>query len=463
MAENVTLKPETPASDLPAISSTADGLAQTNGNPPGAGYPADVFEKAVDALKVIRSGDTVLIGSGCAAPVLLEEALVARANELWDVEVIHLMTFGKAPYAAPEMAEHFRHNSLFTGSNAREAVNDGRADYTPVFLHEIPALFSNGQKPLDAVLMMVSPPDRHGYCSLGVDCAATLPAARAAKYVIAQTNPQMPRVHGENFIHISRFHKTIEYDCPLQELPRVRMNDLHARIGQNVAEMIPNGACLQLGIGGIPDAVLNFLRGKRDLGMHTEMFSDGAVELVQEGIINCRAKNFHPDKMIAAFVLGTRELFDFVHSNPMVEFHPVDYTNDPFIIAQNHKMISVNSAISVDLTGQVNSDSIGHRIFSGFGGQVDFIRGAARSKGGKPIIALPSTAKDDTVSKIVFELDRGAGVVTSRGDVHYIATEFGVAYLHGKTLRERALNLISIAHPKFRDELRSQAHKAKLI
>ncbi len=463
MADKTALKPPTSPPVLSETVLQTDGVPSSNGHPAGHGYPAEVFDKAVDALKCIRSGDTVLIGSGCAAPVLLEEALVARANELWDVEVIHLMTFGKAPYAAPEMAGHFRHNSLFTGANAREAVNDGRADYTPIFLHEIPRLFTNGQKPLDAVLMMVSPPDRHGYCSLGVDCAATLPAARAAKYVVAQINSQMPRVHGENFIHISRFHRTIEFECPLRELPRVRMNDLHARIGQHVAEMIPNGACLQLGIGGIPDAVLNFLRQKKDLGMHTEMFSDGAVELVQEGIINCRAKNFHPDKMIAAFVLGTKDLFDFVHSNPMVEFHPVDYTNDPFIIAQNDKMISVNSAISVDLTGQVNSDSIGHRIYSGFGGQVDFIRGAARSKGGKAVIALPATAKDDALSKICFELDRGAGVVTSRADVHYVATEFGIAYLHGKTIRERALNLISIAHPKFRDELRSQARKAKMI
>jgi acetyl-CoA hydrolase len=430
---------------------------------PAPTYPSDIMEEAIDALKCIRSGDTVLIGSGCAAPQLFVDALVACAPQLYDVEVIHLMTFGRAPYATPDMIGHFRHNAFFTGGNVRDAVNDGRADYTPVHLGEIPSLFLSGEKPLDAVLMQVTPPDHHGYCSLGIDCAITLSAARMAKYIIALVNPQMPRVYGENFLHQSRFHRMVNFDTPLLELPRVRMNDLNAKIGQHVADLIPNGACLQLGIGGIPDAVLHNLRNKKDLGMHTEMFSDGAVELAQEGIINCHLKNVHKDKMVAAFVLGTRVLFDFVNKNPMVEFRPVDHTNDPFVIARNDNMMSINSAISVDITGQVNSDSIGHSIFSGFGGQVDFVRGAARSKGGKPIIALPSTTKDDTVSKVVFELEPGAGVVTSRADVHYIATEFGVAYLHGKTIRERALALIGIAHPKFRDELRFQAKKAKMI
>ncbi len=434
----------------------------TNGGDGKQSYE-EVFEQAREALRCIHSGDTVLIGSGCAAPQLLIDALVSLAPDLYDVEIIHLMTFSKAGYTAPELATHFRQNSFFIGSNVRQAVNEGRADFTPVFLHEIPRLFVNGAKPIDTVLLQVSMPDRHGYCSLGVDCAVTLPAVRAARHVVAVANPQMPRVHGENFIHVSRFDRLLFFDSPLPELPRVEMNELTDKIGKNVASLIPDGACLQLGIGGIPDAVLHYLRDKNDLGMHTEMFSDGAVELVKRGNINCRAKNFHPDKMIASFVLGTRELFDFVNSNPMVEFHPLDWVNDPFLIARNDNMCAVNSAIQVDLTGQVCSDSIGHYFFSGVGGQVDFIRGASRAKGGKPIIALPSTAKDDTISRIVFELDPGAGVITSRSDVHYVATEFGVAYLHGKTVRQRAHALIGIAHPKFREELRAQAKKINLI
>ncbi|HEY3294774.1 MAG TPA: acetyl-CoA hydrolase/transferase C-terminal domain-containing protein [bacterium] len=426
-------------------------------------FPADKLVEAIDACRCIRSGDTVFIGSGCAAPTLLIEAMASRAPELHDVEVIHILTFGPAAYMAPEMAGHFRHNAFFTGGNARKPVNEGRADYTPIFLGEIPGLFLSGQKLVDTVLVQVSPPDAHGFCSLGIDSAATLSAVRVAKYVIALVNPQMPRVYGENFIHKSRFHRMINFDTPLHELPKEPVSDLHAKIGRYIADLIPDRACLQLGIGGIPNAVLSFLHDKKDLGMHTEMFSDGAVELVKEGVITCRCKNINKDKMVAAFVLGSRALFDFCHENPMVEFRPVDYTNDPFQISRNDNMVSINSAISVDITGQVNSDSIGHSIYSGFGGQVDFIRGAARSKGGLPIMALPSTTKNDTVSKIVFELEPGAGVVTTRADVHYVVTEFGVAYLHGKTLRERAHALIGIAHPKFRDELRSQAKKVNII
>jgi acetyl-CoA hydrolase len=439
--------------------------AQRDGKKKGMtfNHPPDILAKAIDALKLVKSGDTVLIASGHAAPQLLIDALVARAAELYDVEIIHLMHFGQAPYAAQEMSRHFRQNSFFTGANVRKAVSEGRADFTPIFLSEIPRLFLSGAKPIDVVLTTVSPPDRHGYCSLGTDCAVTLPAMRAARHVIAVSTPQMPRVHGENFFHISRIDHLIEYDCPLSELPRVAMTELTAKIGQYAASLIPDGATLQLGIGAIPDAVLHYLIEKNDLGMHTEMFSDGAVGLVKRGVITCKRKNFHKDKMIASFVLGTRELFDFVNSNPMVEFHPLDYVNDPFVIAQNDLMCAVNSAIEVDLTGQVCADSMGHTIFSGIGGQVDFIRGASRSKGGKPIIALPSTAKDDTISRIVFELEPGAGVVTSRGDAHYIVTEWGIAYLHGKTIRERAHALIKIAHPKFRDELEFQAKQVNLL
>jgi 4-hydroxybutyrate CoA-transferase len=430
---------------------------------PAPTYPPDVLNKAISAVGCIRSGDTVFVGSGCAAPTLLLTAMAARASELYDVEVVHILIFGHAPHLEPGMESHFRHNALFTGANARKAVNEGRADYTPIFLGEIPHLMFSGQKPVDVVLVQVSPPDQHGFCSLGCDCAATLSAARVAKYIVALVNPQMPRVYGENFLHKSRFHAMVEYDTPLLELPKEPITDLQMRMGQYIADIIQDGACLQLGIGGIPNAVLACLHGKKDLGMHTEMFSDGAVELAQEGVINCSKKSLHKDKMVASFVLGSRKLYDFIDSNPLCEFRPVDHTNDPFVIARNDNMISINSAISVDLTGQVNSDSIGRTIYSGFGGQVDFVRGAARSKGGKPIMALPATTKNDTVSKIVFELEPGAGIVTTRADVHYVCTEFGLAYLHGKTLRERALAMISIAHPKFRDELTFKAKQAKLI
>lgn len=456
MSETVTKTPE-PASrnDKPPVKKAA----APEYPPP----PADKLAEAIDAVKCIRSGDTVFVGSGCAVPTLLLQAMAARAPELYHVQVVHILIFGPAPHLEPGMEIHFRHNALFTGANARKAVNDGRADYTPIFLGEIPGLIESGQLPIDVVLLQVTPPDRHGFCSLGIDCAATLAAARNAKYIIGLINPQMPRVYGENFLHISRFHRTVEFEAELHELPKEPISDLNMKIGQHIADLIPDGACLQLGIGGIPNAVLAALGNKRDLGMHTEMFSDGAVELAQKGIINCRAKNYHKDKMVSSFVLGSKMLYDFVRENPLCEFRPVDHTNDPFRIAQNDNMIAVNSAISVDITGQINSDSIGHTIFSGFGGQVDFMRGAARSKGGKPILALPSTTKNDTVSKVVFELAPGSGVVTTRADAHYIATEFGVAYLHGKSIRERALELINIAHPKFRDELRFQAKQVKMI
>jgi len=428
-----------------------------------ATIPQDKLNEAMDAVRCIRSGDTVFVGSGCAAPTLLLYAMAARARELYHVEVVHILIFGPAPHLLPGMEKHFRHNALFTGANARASVNDGRADYTPIHLHMIPLLFTGGFKSIDVVLVQVTPPDRHGFCSLGIDCAATLSAARCAKYIIGLVNPRMPRVYGENFLHVSQFKSLVEFETPLHELPQEPMSDLHAKIGSYIADMIPDGACLQLGIGGIPDAVLNFLRNKRDLGMHTEMFSDSAVDLVQSGILNCRRKNYHKDKMVASFLLGTQKLYDFVRENPLCEFRPVDHTNDPFVIARNDNMIAINSAISVDITGQVNSDSIGHNIYSGFGGQVDFMRGAAKSNGGKPIIGLPSTTKNDTVSKIVFELAPGSGVVTNRADVHYVATEFGMAFLFGKSIRERAIELINIAHPKFRDELRFQAKQVKII
>lgn len=425
--------------------------------------PRDIMEQAKSALRCISSGDRVFVGSGLAVPQLLIEALAERAPELQDVEITHLMTFGPAPYAEPGMEKSFRTNALFTGANVRQAVNEGRGDYTPVFLGEIPRLIRSGALKVDTVLLQVTPPGTHGHCSLGIDCACTLEAARNAKNVIGLVNEQMPWVYGENFLHKSAFRALVRYDHPLPELPRKAPSETEKIIGMFCADLVPDGGCLQLGIGAIPDAVLAALTNKHDLGMHTEMFSDGAVELVQKGVINCSKKNLHKDKMIASFVLGSKILYDFVRSNPLVEFRPVDHTNDPFVIARNDKMISINSALQVDLTGQVCSDSIGHSIFSGFGGQVDFVRGASRSNGGKPIIALESTAKKGDISRIVPILSPGAGVVTSRADVHYVVTEYGVAFLHGKTLRERAQALIRIAHPKFREELQYAAKMRMLV
>lgn len=416
-----------------------------------------------EALKAVQSGNRVYIHPGCAEPESLVHALVARKDELTDVEIVHILTLGNADYVAPGMEGHFRHRCLFTGGNVRKAVNDGRADYVPIFLSEIYQLFTNGTLPIDVALIQVSPPDEHGFCSYGVGIDITKEAAENAKIVIAEVNRQTPRTLGNSFIHLHKLHHIVMVDRPVLELPRVKMSELHSKIGHNVAELVDDGSTLQMGIGGIPDAVLFHLKGKKHLGVHTEMFSDGVIDLVREGVITNEKKTLHPGKIIASFVLGSRDLYDFIDNNPICEFHPNSYVNDPFIIAKNDKMAAINSALQVDLTGQVCSDSIGYSIYSGFGGQVDFIRGAARARDGKPIIALPSTAKNDDVSRIVLHLDEGAGVVTSRADVHYVVTEYGVAYLFGKSIRERAKALISIAHPKFRDELTAQAKKVKYL
>ncbi len=411
------------------------------------------------AVELVQSGHRVYIHPGCATPEILVQALLERSAELRDVELIHLLTFGNAGYVQPEYEGHFRHNALFIGSNVREAVGAGRADYTPIFLSEIEELFSAGALPLDVVFLQVSPPDEHGYMSLGVGVDCTLTAARCARHVIAEVNHQMPRSLGDSFLHSSQVSAVVETSHPLLELKPEPFSELHRRIAENVASLIPDGATLQMGIGGIPDAVLTCLNDRRDLGIHTEMFSDGVIPLIEAGVINGEKKTLHPRKVVAGFVLGTKRLFDFIHDNPIFEFHPIVYTNDPFIIMRNEKMVAINSALQVDLTGQVCSDSLGARPYSGCGGQVDYIRGAARSRGGKPIIALPSTAKSGAVSRIVPALDPGAGVVTTRADVHYVITEHGIAYLHGKTLRERAEALISIADPRFRDELYDFAYR----
>jgi 4-hydroxybutyrate CoA-transferase len=420
---------------------------------------------AEEAVKVIKSGDKIHLHPGCAVPEILVDAMVNRASDLHDCEVIHVLSVGKAKYAEPEMAPHFRHTSLFIGKNVRDAVNEGRADFVPVFLSEIPGLFHSGEIKIDVALIQVSPPDEHGFCSFGVGVDITKSATEVAKIVIAQVNHSMPRALGDSFIHISKIHKVVEVDVPIMELNQVEPDaaeeelGVFKKIGENISGLIEDGSTLQLGIGKIPDAVLMFLEGKKDLGVHSEMFSDGVVKLVENGIITNEKKSIHPGKMVAGFVLGSKKLFDFIHNNPIAEFHPTHYVNDPFIISQNKKMVAINSAIQIDLTGQVCADSIGYNFYSGFGGQVDFIRGAARSEGGKPIVALPSTAKDGTVSRIATHLAEGAGVTTSRGDVHYVATEFGVVNLHGKKISERVKALISIAHPKFREELTCFAKK----
>jgi 4-hydroxybutyrate CoA-transferase len=418
---------------------------------------------AAEAAKMIRSGDCVYIHPGCAEPEQLVKAMIARAPELRKVKVIHLLTRGIADYVLPEMSESFRHVALFSGSNVREAINEGRADIIPIFLSEIESLFTSGALPIDVALIHVSPPDEHGFCSFGVGVETTKTAAECARIVIAQVNPKVPRTLGDSFIHISKIHYVVEVADDLLEYPMSGISDTAMSIGRNIADLIEDESTLQLGIGEIPDAVLNYLSEKMHLGIHSEMVSDGVINLIESGVVTNERKTLHPGKIIIGFVLGTRRLFDFIHNNPIFEFHPSHYINDPFIISQNDKQVAINSAIEVDLTGQVCADSIGYDFYSGIGGQVDFVRGAARSKGGKPIIALRSTAVNDTVSRIVPHLKEGAGVVTSRGDVHYVVTEFGVAFLHGKTVRERCRSLINIAHPKFREELEQSAHARNLI
>ena len=415
------------------------------------------------ALGCVKSGMRVYIQPGCAEPEALVEALIRRAPDLFDVEIVHMMTMGCAPYVAPEMAGHFRHKAMFIGANVREAINDGRADYTPIYLSEIEGLFESGEMPIDVALIEVSPPDSHGYCSFGVGVDTTLTAAKVAKHVVAQINGNMPRTYGDSFIHVDDIDAFVESSRPLCALKGPVVTDLQVAIARRVAGLIDDGAVLQTGIGGIPDAVLPMLMDRKDLGVHSELVSDGVIPLIEAGVVTGARKNFKPRKIILGFALGTKHLFEFVDNNPIFEFHPTAYTNDPGLIARNDNMVAINSAIQVDLTGQVCSDSIGNQFYSGIGGQVDFLRGASRSKGGKPIIAISSTAKDGTISRIVPTLDPGAGVVTSRGLVRYVVTEFGVAYLHGKSIRERAKALIEIAHPKFRDELYAYCEKIKWL
>jgi len=418
---------------------------------------------AEEAVSEIKSNNRVYISGNAASPYVLMNALAEKKDELENVELVHVLLLGEDPLSRPEMEGHFRHNSLFVGPADRKAINEGRADYVPIFLHQIPALFYTNQMPLDVAVLHLSPPDEHGFMSYGVEILASKGASETARLVIAQVNEKMPRILGDSFIHVSRVHKIVEISEDLPQLGKKPFSEVERKIGGHIAGLIDDGSTLQLGIGGIPDAVLAALEGRKDLGIHTEMVSDGVMEAIDSGIITGAKKNYHPYKIILTFLLGSERLYDFADNNPIFEAHPTDYTNHPFVVSRNDNMIAINSAIEVDITGQVCSDSVGPYIYSGFGGQVDFIRGAAHSKGGKPIIALPSTAKDGEMSRIVPYLKKGAGVVTTRADVKYVVTEFGVAFLHGKNLQERTKALINIAHPDFRDELTKEATARNLI
>jgi 4-hydroxybutyrate CoA-transferase len=423
---------------------------------------------ADEAVKAIRSGDRVFVQGANAFPQVLINALVKRGRPsledgLRNVEIVHLHATGVAEYLGPEYTGHFHHRALFVGPNARPALASGRATYVPIFLSDIPALFRTRRLALDAVLLHLSPPDEHGFCSLGISVDCALSAFEAAAVRIAQINPRMPRTLGDSFIHVSQLTHAVQIDEPLPENHPEMPSAFHRAIGNHLADLIPNGATLQLGIGGIPDAVLGCLTDRKDLGIHSEVISDGVVDLVERGVITGGRKTVNRGKIVVAFLNGTRRLHEFADNNPMVEMRPVDYTNDTRVILRLDNMIAINSAIEIDLTGQVCAESMGSAIYSGVGGQMDFLRGAALAKGGKPIIALASTARDGTVSRIVPTLQPGAGVTTSRAHVHYVATEYGVADLHGLDLAERAIALIELAHPAFRDELRQQARLLHLV
>lgn len=426
------------------------------------------WSTAEEAVRDICSGQRVFVHGGSAYPATLIDALMQRGradadDAVWDVEIVHLHTNGDAPYVRDEFAGHFRHRALFLGPNVRDAVGSSQASYVPVFLSDVPQLFCSGRLPIDVALFHLSPPDEHGFCSLGtsVDCA--MAASQAAPCRIAQINPHMPRTLGDSFIHVSQLTHIVPVDEPLPERLAAPANETQHAIGRHLADLIPDGATLQLGIGGIPDAIVSVLSDHRDLGIHSEVISDGVLDLVERGVITGEKKTVNRGKIVVAFLNGSRRLYDFADNNPMVEMRPIDYTNDTRLILRLDNMIAINSAIEVDLTGQVCAESFGTRMYSGVGGQMDFMRGAALSKGGKPIIALASTAKHDTISRIVPVLQPGAAVTTSRAHVHYVATEFGVANLHGLDLTERAQALINLAHPTFRDELERAAREQKLL
>jgi 4-hydroxybutyrate CoA-transferase len=421
-----------------------------------------------EAVSHIKSGDRIFLTGNCSVPQKVLGALVEAAPGLQNVEICQALTIGPADYVKPEMEGHIQVNTMFISANVRKAVQEGKADFTPVLLSEYTLLFKNRILPLDVALIHVSPPDEHGFCSLGVEVGLTKSPAESAKIIIAEVNQRMPRTLGDSFIHISRLNYMVpvDYDLPEMAMNEGGPDETIDKIACFIAELIPDGATMQMGIGAIPDAVLNYLKDKRDLGIHTELFSDGVIDLFEMGVLTGARKTIHPGKMIAGFIIGSRRLYNWVDDNPLIELHPTEYVNDPFVIAQNERMVAINSAIEVDLTGQICADSIGPKLYSGVGGQLDFIYGASRSKGGVPIIALPSTTelKDGSVvSRITPLLKLGAGVVTTRNHIRYVVTEYGVAHLYGKTIRQRAQALINVAHPQFREELTNKAKELHYI
>ncbi len=418
---------------------------------------------AAEAVKAVKSGDRIFLTGNCSVPSEILSALVDRAHDLKDVEICQALTVGSADYVSPDMEGHLRVNTMFISHNTREAVGAGRADFTPVLLSEFPLLFKNKILPVNVAFVHLSPPDPHGYCSFGVEVGLSKSPAESAEIIIAEVNEQMPRTLGDTFIHVSAIDYIVPVDYPLPELAmgEGKPSEEVEKIAAYIADLIPDEATMQMGIGAIPDAVLKHLFDKKDLGIHTELFSDGVIDLVEAGVLTNAKKTLHPGKIIAGFILGTKRLYEWVHNNPLIEFLRTEYVNDPFVVSQNHRMVAVNSAIEVDLTGQICADSIGTKLYSAVGGQLDFVYGASRSKGGVPIIALPSTAKD--FSRIVTTLKVGAGVVTTRNHIHYVVTEYGVANLYGKTIRERAQQLINVAHPDFREELTKEAQALHYI
>ncbi len=413
---------------------------------------------AREAIRLIQNGDRVVIGHAAGVPLAITDVMAEHKEDYRDVEIMQMVSMGNAKFAEPGTEGHFHLNSMFLGAHSRQAVKEGRGDFTPCCFSEIPGLFRD-YLPVDVAIIIVTPPDKDGYCSCGISVDYTLPAARCAKRVIAQVNPRMPRTHGDTFLHVSEIDAFVEIEEPVLELAIPKIGEVERAIGENCAKLVHDGDTLQLGIGGIPDAVLLFLKGKKDLGIHSEMISDGVVELIEAGVITNKRKTLHPGKTVVTFLMGTKRLYDYADDNPSIYMCGVDYVNDPFVIAGNDNLISINSCIQVDLQGQVAAESAGLSQISGIGGQTDFVRGARRSKGGKSIMAIASTAKKGTVSKIVPFLDEGAAVSTSRTDVDYVVTEFGIAALRGKSLKQRAAALIRIAHPDFRKGLREEYEK----
>jgi acyl-CoA hydrolase/RimJ/RimL family protein N-acetyltransferase len=412
-----------------------------------------LIKSSKESMKMVSPGDSIFIGTGCGQPQHLVNALIDYGQHIYDAHIIHLLTMGTAPYASEEYREKFKMNSFFIAENVRGAFERGIGDYTPIFLSDIPRQFESGRISLDVALISVTPPDVNGLCSLGVSVDIVKSAAANAKFIIAQVNQNMPRTMGSSFIHVNNIDAMVPCDEPIITVESEASTEVLRSIGRNLARLVEDGSTIECGIGRIPQAMAEFLHDKKELGIHTEMFGDWIIELVECGAVTCSKKTINRGKVVASFCMGSQKLYDYIDNNPFFEFHPTEYVNDPFVIAQHDKMVGINVGLEIDLTGQVCADSLGHKFYSGIGGQVDFIRGCARSRGGKPIIAMPSTAKGDTVSRIVSTLTEGAGVVTTRGDVHYVVTEYGIAYLHGKSIRERVLSLINIAHPKFRKEL----------